>query len=124
MKPQLTKCICVEENDCRGLCNCSCHAALPTLESDWEKKFDKLFVCSCMLCQEKGHEFSTKAEFMKDFIRTTLSAHRHSLIREINQLKIDTPPYPMEGPNAEMITWVARKGYIDALNEVLSHLDK
>lgn len=34
---------------------------------------------------------------------------------EIERMLENVPPYPMEGDNAEMITWAARQGYVDAL---------
>lgn len=92
--------------------------------NSWEVEFDRL---NMLDYQKGGWSIPFEGSDMyrvKKWFTNLLSSHRQSLIREINQLKIDTPPYPMEGPNAEMITWAARKGYIDALNEVLSRLDK
>ena len=34
--------------------------------------FREKFVCPCMLCQEKDHQFSTTAAFMESFLTTTL----------------------------------------------------
>ena len=39
---------------------------------NWEVEFDKIFKCNCILCQEKKHEFTTTAEYMKSFIKNTI----------------------------------------------------
>jgi hypothetical protein len=39
---------------------------------NWEEEFDKIFKCQCILCVEKQHQFTTTADYMKDFIRKVI----------------------------------------------------
>lgn len=51
----------------------------------WEEEFDKIFKCNCMLCVEKQHEFSTTAEYMKNFIRGLIEADRKRIVKSLEQ---------------------------------------
>lgn len=59
-----------------------------------------------------------RAERQKEYERG-----REELRETIAKLKDSVPPYPMEGPNAEMITWAARTAYMDALSNVLKRYE-
>lgn len=51
--------------------------------SSWEDRFDEIYKCNCLLCQEDEHKFTTTVEDMKSFISQTLSEYRKKLMVEI-----------------------------------------
>lgn len=52
-------------------------------------------------------------------LKSALTTEREAIVAEVEKLKSNIPPYPMEGPSADMITWAARYGHFKALDEII-----
>ncbi len=117
-------------NNLHRLCTCGqCGGTFPTKDwskhkcpnpmhqnTDWEKDFDEKF--------EGYWRGRAIPDELKFFIRSLLQAREECLKGEIGIAMVNAPEYPMEGPNAEMITWAAKQGYFDGLNRALALINK
>jgi len=65
-------------------------------------------------------------DFVRSELTSSYSQGKEDMKREVREkielLKKNVPPYPMQGPNAEMITWAAKQGYGDSLEDLLKAL--
>lgn len=84
-------------------------------------------VCWCGVSYEKRDDgmhivHKEQRDNIKDFISSLLSHQLDQILGEVEKAKQNIPPYPMEGPNAEMITWAAKHGHFNALSDLSSSL--
>ncbi len=56
------------------------------------------------------------------FISSQIQQAEERLVERIHELRANVPPYPMEGNKAGEITWAAKRGYSDALDDILASI--
>lgn len=89
-----------------------------TKMNNWEKELSNLLT-------KMSEHYLIDDEFEKElkwFITNALNQQRESLIKEIREIKV--PPYPAEGPQASIMTNMARMGYQDAIIDILTKLEE
>lgn len=94
----------------------------------WEAEFDKEFKCNCLLCVEKKHEFTTKADYMKDFIRSTITClfelYKKRLAEETRKILKGIDQTEDENINGWWETSVGAEFGKNKLDEILAFINK